>query len=286
VVIFEQASDVGGIWAAENATSALQLNSILYRFHPAIFWSRGFPRRDEIISQIRKVWQRYHLQDCTRFNYTVTSVTRHALSQAPEEHGHARWVINDGREGIFDAVICSIGTCGPPRKTTFPGQERFKGRVVHSSELDSLTREDVEGKVVAVVGSGASGVEAAEHAVVNQASKTIVLARTDKWIIPRETLADVALSLQPFGRQMPLSFIPQWLVKTFHYRSLSDLAPAKTGIFQATPVVNSDFLNHIRSGKVDYIRGSTTEIAADGVIYQKQTAEGKQTGQAFARADM
>lgn len=33
-----------------NATSGLQLNSLLYRFHPGVLWTRTFPRRDEILS--------------------------------------------------------------------------------------------------------------------------------------------------------------------------------------------------------------------------------------------
>ena len=37
----------------------------------------------------------------------VEKVERYArLSESPAEGGHARWVINDGREGIFDAVVC------------------------------------------------------------------------------------------------------------------------------------------------------------------------------------
>jgi hypothetical protein len=41
---------VGGIWSHVNSTSGLQLNSVLYRFHPAVLWSRGFPFRDEILN--------------------------------------------------------------------------------------------------------------------------------------------------------------------------------------------------------------------------------------------
>lgn len=40
----------GGIWANVNKTSGLQLNSLLYRFHPAVVWSQTFPKRDEILS--------------------------------------------------------------------------------------------------------------------------------------------------------------------------------------------------------------------------------------------
>lgn len=32
-----------------------------------------------------------------------------------------------------------------------------------------------------------------------------VLARDDKWIIPRNIMFDTLIAAQPFGRQMPLS---------------------------------------------------------------------------------
>lgn len=39
----------------------------------------------------------------------------------PEKGGHARWIINDGSEGIFDAVIVTVGTCGVPQWVGFDG---------------------------------------------------------------------------------------------------------------------------------------------------------------------
>ena len=41
---------VGGIWADVNSTSSLQLNSLIYRFHPAVLWKHTYPARDEIVS--------------------------------------------------------------------------------------------------------------------------------------------------------------------------------------------------------------------------------------------
>jgi len=32
----------------------------------------------------------------------------------PKKGGHSRWIINDGSDGIFDAVIVTVGTCGVP----------------------------------------------------------------------------------------------------------------------------------------------------------------------------
>lgn len=132
-------------------------------------------------------------------------------------------------------------------RMSFDGTDEYEsagGRVVHSSELDSLSKDakndedsdsregpddgyfsdrgngdsgnsgshkkrnggplDVSGKTVAVVGSGASGVEAAEWALAQGAARAVILARDDKWIIPQNVVIDTMLSMQPFGREMPL----------------------------------------------------------------------------------
>lgn len=105
-------------------------------------------------------------------------VTRHALSTDPKDGGHARWVINDGEDGIFDAVLVTIGSCGPAKKASFPNQDAFRGPVVHSSGLDDAELAD---RKVVIVGSGASGVEAAELAILKGAKDVVLLARSDKW---------------------------------------------------------------------------------------------------------
>lgn len=62
VVIFEKApeSKLGGIWANVNATSGLQLNSLLYRFHPSVMWTRAFPLRDEVLGGQRVALLFFH----------------------------------------------------------------------------------------------------------------------------------------------------------------------------------------------------------------------------------
>lgn len=79
-----ESDKIGGIWANVNKTSGLQLNSLLYRFHPAVRWFHTFPKRDEILGgrflrlfergssesstlEIRKVWVEYGLEERTRF---------------------------------------------------------------------------------------------------------------------------------------------------------------------------------------------------------------------------
>jgi len=98
----------------------------------------------------------------------------------------------------------------------------------------------------------------------------VILARDDKWIIPRNVVFDTMLSMQPFGREMPLSFIPEWLIRKLHYRDLEDLSPVRPGLFESTPVVNSNILTHVRSGVVTYVRGDTLRLTPKGVWMNKR----------------
>jgi hypothetical protein len=76
---------------------------------------------------------------------------------------------------------------------------------------------------------------------------------------------------------MPLSFIPEWLIRTLHYRSLSHLSPPPSsaanpgvGLFEGTPIVNTTFLEHVRKGKCDYIRGDTLRLTSKGVLVNER----------------
>lgn len=133
----------------------------------------------------------------------------------PNKGGHARWIVNDGSEGVFDAVIVTVGTCGAPKWISLEGMPEgfiarkrgetqtdeskknensnedrqhdgnathntFNGAILHSSQLDSPEAGDLQGKTVVVIGSGASGVEAVETALARGADKCVMLARDDK----------------------------------------------------------------------------------------------------------
>lgn len=165
--IFEAGDEksLGGIWSKVNNTSGLQINSLMYRFQPSVKWSGGYPKRTEIVGEIRKVWERYGLQEKTSFNTKVTKVYK-------DDQG--RWIINDPSNGRFDGVLAAIGTCGAPKVPHIDGQEKFKGDIYHSSELDG---KSVKGKKVLIIGGGASAVEALEFVDKQEAAETKVLAR-------------------------------------------------------------------------------------------------------------
>ncbi len=138
----------------------------MYRFHPSIHWQTGYPDREQIISQVTELWKRYGLQERTKFQTKVTSVTKNDKGQ---------WIINDDvYNGQFDGVICAIGTCGDPKTPHVPGQELFQGDIYHSSQLNG---KDAKGKKVIIIGGGASAVEALEFAAHEEVAEINVLAR-------------------------------------------------------------------------------------------------------------
>lgn len=186
-----------------------------------VIWTEAYPKRDEILSNIHRVADLYHLRPSLRLSTPVRRVSRHVeLSTDPRNQGHARWVINDGADGVFDAVVGSIGSCGQPKLIELKGNRAFKGETYHSSTLDDV---ELMNKRVVIIGSGASGVEAAELAVSKHAMSTHILAREDKWIIPRNTLFDIALALKPYGAPTRFSWIPEELIRRFRTLSSSCL---------------------------------------------------------------
>lgn len=227
----------------------------MYRFHPSVKWQSGYPNRQQIISQIIELWKKYGLEERTKFETPVEKIYQ-------DDQG--LWIVNNPSNGYFDGIIAAVGTCGDPKMPHIPGQEKFKGDIYHSSEL---TGKDAKGKRIIIIGGGASAIEALEFAVYEEASKTYILARSEKWIIPRNALIDMLFAFNIFGQETILSWIPEMLLRKFFYRDLEDLAPANEGLFTGTPMVNSDVMDKIRSGKAEWLRGDIKHFTENGILF-------------------
>ena len=250
--------NLGGIWSRVNNTSSLQIHSIMYRFHPSVHWKKGYPDRQQIVSQITSLWKRYSLESKTEFNTRVERVYKDP---------HGRWIVNDPSYGRFDGVMAAVGTCGDPKMPTLPGQENFKGEIWHSSQLDGRS---AKGKKVVIIGGGASAVEALEFVAREDAEHTDVLARSEKWVIPRNPFVDVLLALNIFGSETIFSWIPESILRLFFYRDLYDISPPQngdTGLFTETPMVNNHVLDLIRSGKASWLRGDILGYDKSCLLY-------------------
>lgn len=114
-----------------------------------------------------------------------------------------------------------------------------------------------------------------ELAVEKGADCPTILARSDKWIIPRFTVVDVLLSLQPFGRETFLSWIPEFLIRRLHYRDLAEKMSPTQGFYQGTPIVNTSALTHIRQGIADYRRGDVEDLTENGIMFSHRKRKDK-----------
>ncbi|CZT43456.1 related to ACB 4-hydroxyacetophenone monooxygenase [Rhynchosporium secalis] len=257
VRIFEKGDRkaLGGIWRRVNTTSGLQIHSIMYRFHPSIKWTGGYPNQQQIVSQITELWKGYGLESKTHFSTPVEKVYKDS---------EGRWIINDPSLGRYDGIIAAVGTCGENKMPHIPGQENFKGAIYHSSQL---TGKSAQGKKIVIIGGGASAVEALEFASHEEAAKTTILARSDKWIIPRNPVINVLLSFNIFGGETIFSWIPELLLKKLFYRDLEDLAPSDKGLFTGTPMVNSEVMDKIRSGSAEWLRGDILSLTSTGIKF-------------------
>lgn len=241
--IFEAGArdSIGGIWQKVNNTSQLQIHSNFYRFHPAVEWKSDYPKRQEILSQVNRLWESYDLASRTTFNCRV-------ISTSQEEDG--KWIVNDPSYGYFDGLVAAVGTCGDVYAPTIAGQESFKGQIIHSSELD---REAIKGKNVLIVGGGASAVEALEFACDGGAQTVKVLARSEKWFIPRNPVVNMALASTIGDKFGVLGWILEFMIRLFFYREFWDMAPPSNGIdgiYNGTPIVNSRVFRLMVSGSV------------------------------------
>ncbi|KAL7278190.1 hypothetical protein ACG7TL_008164 [Trametes sanguinea] len=265
VVIYEQGDTVGGVWTRVNETSGLQINSLLYRFHPAVLWSSSFPSRDEVVHQVRKIWKQYHLEPRTRFNTPVKSVRRVKGTGLPPQGDssspRSRWIINDGEDGIFDAVVATVGTCGMPKRVEFPGLLSAEGV---TSESDSDNGDKHEGR--------------REPEVFGE--DVIHSSELDKWIIPRNVVVGALIAGQPAGREWPIWLTWQKVITWWNYRDVPELVPARIGLFETTPIVNDEFAKVVKSGKCRYVRGDIVRFTNGGVRVkvrrrQEKPGEGK-----------
>lgn len=227
----------------------------MYRFHPSIKWKGGYPKQNQIVDQITKLWHHYGLDEKTKFNTRVTAIYKDKQK---------RWIVNNPSHGRFDGIIAAIGTCGAPKMPNLPGQEAFSGEIFHSSNLDG---KNAKGKRILIVGGGASAVEALQWAVDTEAAEIKVLSRSDKWIIPRNAFVDVLLAFNIFGQETFLSWIPETILRRFFYRDLKDLAPADRGLFTETPMVNSEIFNQVRQGKAQWLRGDIEQVEENGIYF-------------------
>lgn len=178
-VIIDRAADLGGTWRDNVYPGiAVDIPSVIYQysFFRNPHWSRVFAPGDEVQAYHQRVAENFGLRPHFRFGVDVRS------EEWDEEQHHWRLNLADGSVMTARFVISAIGPFFDPKESGIKGIESFKGTRVTPSQW--LPEHDVRGKRVAVIGTGATGVQLS-GAIADDTASLVVFQRTPVYCIPK-----------------------------------------------------------------------------------------------------
>ncbi len=178
--IVERSDGVGGTWRQNTYPgAACDIQSHLYSFSfaPNRNWTRTYAYQPEILSYLESVADDFDLR---RHLMVGTGVQRLIWN---EQKAHWDVELTDGRSIVADVVVSAVGLFGAARYPDIEGITEFSGTLMHTAQWDPNV--DLAGKRVAVVGTGASGVQVIPELATTTAVLT-VFQRTPPWMVPKE----------------------------------------------------------------------------------------------------
>jgi cation diffusion facilitator CzcD-associated flavoprotein CzcO len=204
LLIIEGADGVGGTWRQNiypGAACDIQSHLYSFSFAPNRAWTRTYAHQPEILAYLEKVADdfdlRHHLMLGTR-------VCR--LRWDPEA---MRWRVelDNGDTVVADVVVSAVGLFGSARYPDIYGLADFSGDLMHTARWDAAV--DLTGKRVAVIGTGASGVQVVPE-IADVAEKLTVFQRTPPWMVAKEDRPFSVEELSRFRQQPWASRRERW----------------------------------------------------------------------------
>jgi cation diffusion facilitator CzcD-associated flavoprotein CzcO len=181
-VVCERDTEVGGTWWANTYPGCqCDVPSHLYSFSfaPNPEWTRTYANQPEIRDYLRDCSERYGLREHIRFGCEITA--------AEWDAEQARWRIETSLGDLTaDVLIGAPGPLSEPTIPDLPGLETFAGETFHTARWNH--DHDLTGRRVAVVGTGASAIQAVPR-IQRQVSHLDVFQRTPPWVVPHRDRA-------------------------------------------------------------------------------------------------
>ncbi len=170
VRILDKAGDFGGTWYWNRYPGA-QCDTASMIYMPLLeetghMPSEKYAHAPEILEQCQRIGRQYGLYDNALFHTEVEDLSW--------DEAQSRWTIRTNRGDAFTASFIGLGT-GPlhvPKLPGIPGIEDFKGHAFHTSRWDydytggdpsGALMEKLADKRVAIIGTGATSVQAVPH---------------------------------------------------------------------------------------------------------------------------
>ncbi|MFC9659548.1 flavin-containing monooxygenase [Nocardia sp. NPDC127606] len=203
--IIELAGDFGGAWYW-NRYPGIQCDTDSYAYLPLLEETGYMPtekyaRGDECFEHAQRIGKHYNLYERSIFSTLVKSL------QWDDELDRWRIGTNRGDDLRARFVIMAQGPFNKPKLPGIPGISEFTGHTFHSARWDYEYTggtmggglDKLAGKKVAVIGTGASGIQIVPH-LAESAEHLYVFQRTPSYVYERgdvPTDPEWAASVQP-----------------------------------------------------------------------------------------
>lgn len=183
ITIIERSDGVGGTWRSNTYPgAACDVQSHLYSlsFAPNPTWSRTYARQPEILAYLESVADDFALRRHLRLG---TAVRRAGWSDETSTWQLDLESATESSTLTADVVVSAVGLFSEPRLPSIEGLADFAGPVMHTARWDD--RVALAGKRVAVIGTGASGVQVIPE-LAEIADHVTVFQRTPPWMVPKD----------------------------------------------------------------------------------------------------
>ena len=183
IAVFERGTAVGGTWRDNTYPgAACDIPSRLYSysFAPNPDWSHTYSGSAEILQYIERMVEDFGVRPFLRLGHNVTGVSWIDAEQV--------WELSFTDQVPVRARSVVMAS-GPLANASFPsirGIESYEGHKIHSARWDH--DYDFTDKKVAVIGTGASGVQIVPE-LVKVAKSVKVFQRTPGWALSRTNFA-------------------------------------------------------------------------------------------------
>ncbi len=184
VKVIEKADDVGGTWYWNRYPGAQcdsESHVYCYSFNEDILeewqWSERYPSQPEVLEYLRFVADRLDLRQDIEFETAVTSAS------FDEANGNWKISTDDGEEITSQFFVTAVGCLSEPWVPDFDHIDSFEGESYHTGRWphDGV---DFTDKRIAVIGTGASGIQVIPEVSEKDIESLTVFQRTPNYAIP------------------------------------------------------------------------------------------------------
>lgn len=178
-VILEAGDGIGGAWHWNTYPGiGVDIPSFSYQFsfEQRADWSRVYAPGDELKAYAEHCVDAYGLRSRIRLNTKVTGATF-------DDERHL-WCLTttEGKPVTVRHLVGATGVFTQPKPPDIPGLETFAGSVMHTARWDH--DEDLRGRRVAIIGTGASAVQVIPS-IAPEVERLTVFQRTPIWCLPK-----------------------------------------------------------------------------------------------------